>query len=356
MRLKVNGIEYENFTDASCDIRLDALCRSFSFSAAAPEYTPLPFTGGENCEVIVDGETVLVGHIEVVSVSYDAGSHNISIQGRDNLSDLVDSTLGAMEDIRADGLTLKKLIEAVIKKLGLSIRVIDEANPKAFNMAEDLAAPEPGDNAFAFIEKYSRKRQVLITSNAAGNLVITTNRGIRADGRIQHFIGAEDNNVLSSSFTYDITGRYRSYRVVSGQNPVTLNMAGDTDISSIVDQNGSAIDSEIRTGRQLVIVSEAPFGGVDCAARAKWEADIRKARGLTYSVKVPGWRVGIDTGALWQVNRVYQIVDDYAGKFEPMLCNSITFSYDAQSGSETSLGFVRRNAYTLDLSDAAQTT
>lgn len=351
IRLKVNGVEYENFESASVDIRLDALCRAFSFTATATADQPLPFKGGAACEVIVDGELVLTGHIEVISVTYDSGSHSINVQGRDRTADLLDSTLGAIDDLRTDSFTLKQLIEAVIKSLGLSLTVIDEANPPPFNPAEDLAAPEAGDHAFDFIEKYSRKRQVLLTSNAYGNIVISKNTGRSAAGAVQHIIGAEDNNVLRSNFAYDITGRYRSYRVVSGMNPVALNEAGGTDLASLVDQAGGVSDLEIRAGRQLIIVSETAFASDNCGARAKWEADIRKARGLTYSASVSGFRVAGDTGALWQVNRVYQIVDDYIGKVEPMLCNSITFSYDLNSGSETALGFVRRNAYTLDLSD-----
>ena len=54
-------------------------------------------------------------------------------------------------------------------------------------------------------------------------------------------------------------------------------------------------------------------------------------------------------GDLWKVNRIYQIVDDFIGKVEPMLCNSITFSFDLDGGRVTSLGFVGQNAYTLDL-------
>lgn len=347
MKLRVNGIEYANFTRASCEVRLDALCRSFSFEAVAPEGRALPFKGGEACEVVVDGETVVTGHIEVVSVNYDASSHTIGVQGRSRSADLLDSSLDAVNDIRMDDLTLKGLIEAVIASLSLDLTVRDEVNPEAYNPAEDLAAPEPGENAFEFIEKYARKRQVLITDDARGNIVIASNSGQHAEGAVQHIIGAEDNNVLRSSFSYDTTGRYNAYRISSGLNPVALNLAGDTDLASLVNQNGGVFDSEIRAGRQLVLISETPFSNGNCESRAKWEADIRKARGLAYSAAVPGYRVGIDSGALWRPNRIYQIVDDFVGKVEPMLCNSVTFTYDANAGRETSLEFVGQKAYTL---------
>jgi hypothetical protein len=62
---------------------------------------------------------------------------------------------------------------------------------------------------------------------------------------------------------------------------------------------------------------------------------------------VPGFRVGGDSGALWALNRLYQITDDFVGKVEPMLCNAINFNFDLSSGRTSGLEFVGKNAYTL---------
>lgn len=347
MRLEVNGVQYTNFTAASCELRLDSLSSTFRFDAVAPNGQALPFKGGEACKVIVDGVTVLTGFIEVVSVDYNGSDHTISVSGRDKTADLIDSTIDDIDDIRGDGLTLKALIGKVIEQLGLDIQVIDEVEPEPYNAAEDIAAPEPGDNAFQFIEKYAKKRQVLLTSNGDGNIVIATNSGQTAEGAVQHIIGAEDNNVIASSFSYDTTGRYNAYKIASGLNPVALNLAGDTDLASLVNQGGGVFDADIRVGRQLIIISEAPFSDGPCEDRAKWEADIRRARGLVYSATVPSFRVDGNQGDLWQINRIYQIVDDFVGKIEPMLCNSVTFTFDVDNGRNTNLGFVGQKAYTL---------
>jgi len=347
MNLEVNGIEYSNFTAASCEIRLDALCNQFSFEAVAPNGEPLPFKGGEGCKVIVNGEVVLTGFIEVINVSYDGQSHTINISGRDKTADLLDSSIDKIDDIRGDELTLKALIESVIKSLGLDITVIDEVSPAPFNAAEDIVSPEPAENAFQFLEKYSRKRNVLLTSNGDGNIVIAANSGKTATGAVQHLIEADDNNVISSNFSYDTTGRYNAYKISSGLNPVALNLAGDTGLASLVNQGGGVFDGEVRQGRQLVIIAESPFSDTPCKDRAKWEADIRKARGLLYSAVVPSFSVDGENGELWQVNRIYRIVDDFVGKIEPMLCNSVTFTYSASEGKNTALSFVDQKAYTL---------
>ena len=349
MKLEVNGKQYTNFVSAACELRLDSLSSQFRFEAVAPKGQPLPFKGGESCRVYIDNEKILTGHIEVVNVNYSADNHVITVSGRDKTGDLLDSTIDAIPDLSGDGLTLKGIVEAIIKSVGLDIKVIDEVNPPAFTFTELVAAPEAGDPAFSFIEKYSKMRQVLLTSNADGDLVIASNSGITAKGAVQHIIGGVDNNVITSDFSYDTTGRYNFYKVASGMNPLALNQAGDTDLASVVNQSGGVFDNDIKRKRTLVLISETPYSTTPCIDRAKWEADIRRARGLIYSAVVPEFRVGGNSGELWQINRIYQIVDDYIGKTEQMLCNSVTFTFDIDSGSNTSLGFVGQEAYTLFL-------
>ena len=124
-------------------------------------------------------------------------------------------------------------------------------------------------------------------------------------------------------------------------------MTGDTGVDEISNQDGIAFDTEIRKSRTLTIIPDATFSSDNCQDRATWEANVRRARGLAYSAVVPGFRVGGANTALWRLNRRYQIVDDYVGKIEPMLCNSITFGFDVEEGRTTSLGFVGKDAYTL---------
>ncbi len=352
MKLEVNGVQYDNFTAASCEIRLDALSNAFSFEAVAADGEPLPFKGGDSCRIIVNDIRVLTGSIEVIEVNYDANQHVIIVQGRDKTGDLLDSNIDTISDLRAP-ITLKEIIEKVIEKvIGLDIKVIEDVTTEPFNAAEDVAAPEPGENAFDFIEKYSRKRQVLLTSNGDGNIVITSGSTETSIGNIQHIIGANDNNVLSSSFTFDTTGRYNVYKFVSQLNPFSLNFAGDTSIKSVVDQSGQTFDPDVRIGRQLILIASTSSSDDQNELRAKWEANIRKARGLVYAVTVSGYRIDPtdDNSDLWQINKLYQIVDDYLGKSEPMLCNSVTFTLDVQGGELTSLSFVDQKAYSLELS------
>lgn len=351
MKLEVSGVEYTDFTSLNATINLDALANVFTFEAAAPNISQLPFKGGETVRVIVDGEPVLRGHIEIVSGGYDSQSHSITYQGRDKTGNFLDSMIDDIGDL-SGATSLKLIIQIVIESLGLDFIVIDNANPAKFNPAQDIEAPEPGDNAFDFVESLARQRQVLLTSNADGNMVIEKVPGGDSNGTLQNIRGAANNNILSADFSYDQTERFRVYKFISSLNPITLNKTNKTSVSTIVSQKGAVIDTDIHIGRQFVAVSESMFGDDDNGDRAKWEANIRKARGRAYSCIVQGYRPepGFD---IWRPNRLVNVVDEFADINTQMLINNVDFSLDPQNGRLTTLTLIEKNAYTLELEDPA---
>lgn len=346
--LEVNGVVYENFTGATVDIRLDALSNTFSFGATAEEGNLLPFNLGDACKVRIDNDLVLTGTIEVINVNYGSTSHSISIQGRDNTGDLIDSTIDVLSDITPP-ISLLSVIEKVISHIQSTITVSQEFTPTDFEAATSLLSPERGQNSFEFIEKLAREKQVLLTSDADGNVVITRSTAENfTAGILQNVLNASDNNIKSGSMSYDNTGRYNRYVFASQRNPLASNKTSSTTIDDIVTQQGSVVDQEIRKSRQMVLVAETPFSSTEDDARATWEANIRKARGRLYNVVVQGHKIN---GAMWKINTLVNINDVFAGISGQMLLNAITYNFDVAGGSTTSLQFLEKNAYTLTLEE-----
>lgn len=341
MIIEVNGTRYTNFLRAEAGVQFDAFSRYFSFTAVADKSEAIPFSVGDSCKVFADGIKVLTGAIESLVVDYNAEQHTVTVAGRDKTADLLDSTLGPIDNISGEELTLKALIDIVVKHLGLGLKVVDKVQPAVFTADEDLPSPEIGQNAFEFIESYARKRQALLVSDADGNIVITRNTGEQAVGAVQHIIGAEDNNVLSATFEQNTSERFRLYKVSSGLNFAAL---PEGDVDSAVNQSGDVQDNQIRVGRQMVLVSENPFSSANCKDRAVWEADVRKARSTVYDATVVDYRVGGDSGDLWQVGKVYTIKDDFIGLARPMLCDAVRFTF-GEEGRKTELGFIGKDAY-----------
>jgi prophage tail gpP-like protein len=258
---------------------------------------------------------------------------------------------------------LKTVIERTIASLGAApgqvgsaeISVTDEVNPDLFNEAEDLISPEPGDNAFEFIEKWARKRQVLLTPNGDGNVVITRGSATRIDAFLIHRVNSDDNNVISWGVDYDLTTRFNRYKMPSQLNLVALILAGFTTTEAIVEQGGGGnviTDGNIREGRQMVIVPEANSSDSESRKRAKWEKNIRKARSRIYSAVVDGYRN--QTGDLWRVNRLIRVDDVFAGIDSVMLVNSVIYGLTEDEGSTTDIALVNRDAYTLEPTTASE--
>lgn len=346
MKLEVNGREYGNFVSASAEIRLDALSNSFLFQAAATEQNLIPLQTGDACKVKINNETIITGRIERVDISYDSKNHNITVSGRDKTGDLVDSSLGAISDIKASR-TLKGVIEIIINHLGLDISVIDQVNPPKFTET-DIDAPEPGQNAFEFIENLARKRQVILTSNADGNIVIVSTPGASRGEVLQHIKGKNSNNILSASFSDDITGRFNRYEAISSLNGLT----SFVNTIALVNQKGVFVDPDIRAGRQLVLVTEQSSTNNDGLNRAEWEQRIRKARSGVYGATVYGF-TSVKTGNRWDVNTIVAVTDDFifSGESKLLLVNSVRFNLGLEDGSTTTLSLVDRNSYNLKLQE-----
>lgn len=349
MELEVSDVQYSRFNDAKALIRLDSIARGFEFKATSTAGKPLPFKGGEPCRVIVDGTAVITGFIEVVQVDYEGASHSIKISGRSKTGDLVDSTLEPFE-INTP-ISLKKIIEQVIAQIGLGISVVDSSGGISdFNEAEDKVGPSVGDNAFEFIETLARKRQVLLTTNGDGNIVITRAQPTLIDVNLQNIIQSNENNILAGSVSYDHTDRFRDYVVKSQLNTSTLDFGSSVaDLSAAVDQGGSSTDKDAREGRRLVIRAEKASSNEQCGKRAVWEADIHRTRSSQYSATVRGFRTS--KGELWSVNKLILINDEFADINTSMLINSIEFGFSLDTGSRTTLGFVPKDSYTVSISE-----
>jgi prophage tail gpP-like protein len=209
----------------------------------------------------------------------------------------------------------------------------------------DVVAPEAGVNAWEFLDKLARKRQVLLNSNAEGNLVIRSRQPTYVEASVLHRVADNNNNVLRYSASNDSTGRFNFYVSTSQVNLVALS-SGAANAASLVDLKGTARDTAIRIGRQKVL-AESSYGGTENEDRAKWEANIRRARGQVYSATVHGYRN--QTGELWTPNTIVYVADEYVEIDRLMLINSVMFGFDGDAGRTTTLGLIEKDAYTLEL-------
>lgn len=346
INLVVNGQPFTDFVNASATLSLVSMANDFSFTASAVDGFP-PFKQGDLVEVSVNDVKKITGYIEQVSGSDREGSHTVNYSGRDKTGDFIDSTMNVIGEIKAsESLTLKKIIEIVIAHLGLDLKVIDTYNPKAFNQAEDIVKPDIGASAFEFVMAYARKRQALLSSDADGNIVITQSLPIDSDAILQSIFESNSNNILSQDWEIDSTQTFNKYIYRGQLDPLALNFAGDSGSVSIEAQGGEVTNSDVRAGRQKVVVESESYSDGQLKDRAKWSKQIADSNQTKFNC-VSKDHVNSE-GALWQENSLVQINSDSANISRKMLLNTLIFSEGEGEPTVTQLSFVEQNVYTID--------
>ncbi len=349
LTLRVNGVNYTDFISASVQRFMETAASQFSFTATDSLDTPFPIDVDDLAEILADGVTVSKGYIEDNDSSGDATSDTVMFAGRSLLNDFIDSTVGALKEFEGQ-VNLQDIIRAVLDSLTLTnIKIINEAgNIKNFD-ATDITSAETGQNAFDFIELFARKRQVLITTNGDGDLVIARAGRIVSPFNIKNIVGANDNNVLSSTVKHSVREEFNRYTANSQLNP--FNIKPGSNARQVSDQVSSRFNTLRRKSRVFEFNAEESSDSFTLRDRAGWEANIRRARAKTYTCVVQGHTVD---GVPWTPNRLHRVDDDFRRVHAMLLLKAVTYGYGVDGGSTTSLGFTNKLAYTLEVEQTAR--
>ena len=371
--LVVDGNAYTEFTSITCSKSLDSVSGEFNFSAVSPGSpvkNKFPFSTGQTCKVVVDGVVQLTGYIEIMEVSYSTKSHTINIAGRDITADIIDSTLG--EKIQFDvgqfqltegvegpaaphqqGLNLIDIIQITLDAAEIegNIKVINQAGEIKPFTASDIVAGEIDSTVFEFIEVYARMRQVILTTDGLGNIVLVRSSGQELiSGGLFNVVDGNKNNIKSATMRVNSAERFSEYIAFSQENATGLQAI----FGGLSDQKGSAQDSSIRSGRKLHFYAEKTADTDTCELRAEWEANLRAVRAFNYSAKVAYHSAFIDregNGVPWELNKLITVKDEFANVNEQLLINRITWAFTLSTGSTTTLGLVRKDAYQIELTN-----
>lgn len=339
LRIKINGQEHTDFQVANVMADVAAVTRAFSFLSTATKDNLFPVKINDAVEITADGVDVLQGHVESLGVSYSTSGHSINVGGRSILADLVDST--APTQTEKIGTTLIDIAKTVMAGIGLNPDV--ESTAGTIKPFEDITSAKIGQRAFEFLESYSRKVQVLLTTDGKSTLVLARAGTEYAPASLFNVVESDTNNILRSSLNINNSERYYKYTVQSSLDP-SLQKLGFAP-KNITDQSGAAFDKDMRKTRQLELNAEESMSTFKCGDRAKWEANIRKANSINYTATVVGHSVN---GKLWLPNTLVKVTDDFAQVYDEMLIRSVNYAYSLDEGSTTTLRMTRRDAFTLE--------
>lgn len=344
----MNGVELSGFKSSTVSSSMETVSSAFSFSATAQPDSVYPIKAGDSVVVDIDGTTRVTGFVDKVAVAYSKDSHTITINGRDKLADLIDSTVGDTKQIVAP-ISLTSVCRLILDGIGLTdVKVINNI-PDIEDFKEgELVSASVGVKGFEFLEKFARIRQALLTTDGLGNLVIERGSSKKLKTQLINIPGNKLSNISHGSSTIDISKRYNKYSCKGDQN-ISSGISEES-FADISEQGGEATDTDMRSSRVLEFNSEENASSETCASRAAWEANIRRARSITASITVPG---NSANGELWLSNRLVEINDAFLNINAEMLIKSVEYSSSLSSGSSTKLTLISPDSYSLEASQSS---
>ncbi len=332
---------------------MENLSGQFSFVATSKEavvfgerFLTNPLKVQDEARVFIDDKLIITGFIEDLSISYSVDGHSISVSGRDQTGDLVDSSFyqDTKEYSQRD---FKRLIELVLKDNGYTnIKVINEVSDIQRLGSSEVIKTNKGDTIFSFIDRYAQKLQVLLITDEDGNIVITREGLLGSIGSLISEKNGKNNNILSANININSNNRFRFIEVhsQSGNDSFALNS---------VSQNSSSQDDQVRSPRRRRVAAKISSDKDFLSNLAKWHVNINRAKGQRYSCRLVGYYTDKDNNNLWIPNTLVKVKDDKCQLDGEFLIQGVTYT-KSNSGSFTDLSIVNRGAFTLDTKSAIQ--
>ncbi|PCJ68197.1 MAG: hypothetical protein COA62_15650 [Rhodobiaceae bacterium] len=333
--VRVKGIDYGGWKTARVSRGVENMAGTFSATVSNlwPGRTNIPeIHAFDKCSVLVDGEAVLVGHVEKLVPSYDKGNHQITFMGVSKTGDLVDCAAISGQG-QMIGVTILEVARVLCAPFGISVRAEAPTGSVIPNFQIS-----PGDTVFECLGKLAKERGLYLTDDANGNLVITKSGTSSASGRIVNRLDGSGNNVLSARGGIDVSQRFSEYHAKGTSQRFVSNDSGSENTTGI------AVDSDVPRYRPTVLNVEGDADAEVTQKRADWEASNRLARSMGYSYTVQGWRQ-TPGGPLWVPNQTVPVIDETMKINGSFLVSNVDFQISDNGGSTTVLKVVPPDSF-----------
>lgn len=345
--LEIAGRYFGNWTAVEVERSMEHLCGTFKFDYVSDYKEPFPIKRGAPCRVVINGEPVITGYVDRITVAYDASRHLLQVIGRDRTMDVVDSKIDHRIHL-IPPITLEQVCQKTLENINATdISVINLAPDIEPFRKEEIVAAHVGRSAFDYIECYARKRQVLVTTDGHGNLVLTKKTKSGASFRLQNEIDNDMNNIKAASVEYDDSKRFNEYSFYSQGNPSADPMLEDSP-HQLTARADTFFDTEIRESRTFREICESSTkkegSQHKIKKRAEWEARIRRAKALKYTATVVG-HSSTDQGTPYKPNTIGQVSDVFADIEDELLLTKVTYRLSLDHGSETDLELIPPDAF-----------
>ncbi|NKB37850.1 MAG: hypothetical protein GKR93_11890 [Gammaproteobacteria bacterium] len=325
--LTVNGQNYGGWTSISVNRSIESVAGTFDLIVTerwSEQPTIRPIRPGQTATVSIDGQTVITGFIDDVLPSLNGNEHQVKFTGRSRTADLVDCSA-----IHKTGQWKKKSLKTIAQDVcrPFGINVVVETNIGGPIESESISN---GESVMELLERVARQRGVMLTSNAASDLVIT-----RAGKKRMATAIVEGENMLGAAGKFSHRDRHSIY-IGKGEQPDT----GFIDPVDAAEPSAEVSDSDIRY-RPLVLLAEDNATPETMKKRVTWERNVRYGRSTRVTLTVQGWKAD---GVIWQPNSLVKTKSPSIGVDTELLIVGVNYILDSE-GERTQMVLTGAGAF-----------
>ncbi len=352
----INGAPYVGWKKVTAKVSFDECAGEATLCISAQPGVPLPIHLGDEAVIIFGTTPVITGNVREVSGGHEWQSHDIEVHIRDRTQDFVQSTIGPKLPKMDPPIALKDVLTNTLGTMGLSrIGVIDKVNPPPYGPAE-VVQGAIDDRGFNFADRWAQKRQVLMTSDGKGNLVIDRNMKRRGPGMVHK--GPPDdplNNVLKDTYKNsdlereNTTGCCGQKSTNDKKHWESKPKGEQTAQADPLQQHwGYAVDTAIRPELKMHYRGGRGIDGETPEKSAAWRASVARGRGFQYGATLQGFDAA--PGVIWWPGFIVPVYSWAWEIADDLLIKDCTFEKDWEGGSRTTLTLVPGDSF----SDQAQ--
>jgi prophage tail gpP-like protein len=276
-----------------------------------------------NASVYLGSELVINGIGYTVGNEMTKEGIQKNLEGASFTADIVDSTLKPPYQKR--NVTIEQRARDIVEpmEIGVELKHIENTGGKFSRMTASKT-----DTIFAHLKKYASQRAVLISSTAAGNLLLTA-----ANVKGKPVGTLEEMKPLPEGWRAEFDGRKRfnSYKAL-GSSPKSSSKSAEAKDESVP-----------RSRFQTFTANDSTDGNIQKAA--DWRRSKQVAETLTIPFPVSDWYD--PNGNLWEPNTIVTVVSPsiHVPQGYDFLIKSVEYNY-AKSGRSSMLNLVPPQVYT----------
>lgn len=218
--LRVDGEEYNGYTEISCTESIDNFCRQMKVVCSSENGGFMfPILVGAYAEILVDGTLVFQGNIEESTGESGGDSFEINTGSRDSGSQILRSKLRPDVNFRGP-ISLESIIKQSLKKMGIVRGVFDETGGIDDFTKREIASEDVGTGIFDYWLDLARQRNSLVSTRRNGDVRIFQPGQTKYQKKLYNLINDIDgvNNIVSNRWKFSISERCHEYNVHSQTN------------------------------------------------------------------------------------------------------------------------------------------